>query len=191
MFRPLSRGLFHVGTFIALGLASTFPAHAANDPVAPLSFAIGQATRKAVEDGLKGRTKLRNDGINRFSNGPMLTATGANLGIEDLTEVLFIFDPKGILVALRMTLRKGPMDGNFDRTYKHLAAKYPVVSRDVPFVGNKAARFRHGNVLIDLESQHLSFVLTVSYMTTDFEATYAAERRKDAEQQKQRERGQF
>lgn len=37
-----------------------------------------------------------------------------------------------------------------------------------PFVGNRSARLRSGEVLIDVESPHLSFVMSVVYATRRF-----------------------
>lgn len=174
----------------ALGLLLSWALPAA-EPVAPLGFAIGQATRQAVSDGLKGRTKLTPDGTNRYSRGAMLKAPGDKLGIENLEEVLFIFDDKEVLAAVQMRLHKGAMDANFDTVYQRLAAKYKPVTKQIPFVGNKYVRFRQGHVVIDLESPHMSFTMTVTYMTDGFERAYTAESRREAEEKEKQERRQF
>lgn len=58
-----------------------------------------------------------------------------------------------------------------------------------PFVGNRSARLRSGEVLIDVESPHLSFEMSVAYATRRFhelmdahlKAKARAEQRRDAQ----------
>lgn len=177
-----------VGTVLLASLALS-PARAAE--VAPLGFAIGSATKKQVESGMKGRASLRPEGTNQYSRGPMLSAPGRGLGIDNLSQVTFIFDDKDVLAAVLMSFRKDPLGESFNRLYEHLAAKYPVVSKNVPFVGDKYVRFKKGDVLIDLEAPHLSFTMTATYMTTAFERAYRTETERRRQRQKAQERSQL
>lgn len=179
-----------IGIFLALGLLLTGEISAA-EPVAPLGFTIGQASRQAVIDGLNGRTKLVPNGTNRYSGGAMLKAPGDNLGIENLQTVQFIFDTKDVLVCTQMQMHKGAMDANFEAVYQRLAAKYKVVTKQIPFVGDKYVRFRQGDVVIDLEAPHMSFTMTVTYMTTGFVRAYETASRREAEEKERNERRQF
>jgi hypothetical protein len=178
-----------ISTIVQLGLA---PAQAATSgEVAPLGFAIGKATRGLVVEGLKGKTKLTDEGVNRYSRGVMLEGPGEGLGIDDLSEVLFVFDAQDNLVGLRMTFPKGPMDHGFENLLGYLSAKYPLVSKQIPFVGDNSARLQQGDVAIEVYAPHLSFTMTVLYMTTGFEQAIEAGLRQEAESKKKRESSQF
>ena len=159
-------------------------------PVAPLGFEIGHATRAAVLAGLRGKTNVKPDGTNLYSNGPMLVADGEGLGIEGLQQVRFIFDKSDRLVAMQFRVDKD-FESGFDRVYKRLAAKYPLVSQSIPFVGDKMARFESGNAVILLIAPHMSFVMTVTYMTRDFEKTFQAMRHANAVKKAKREESEF
>ena len=109
--------------------------------VSPLGYTLGSAHLFDVEKSLRRKSDVKPNGTNRYSSGPMLVAEGTGLGIEGLQSALFIFDSTETLVAVQMTLNKGGFAEEFDRTYARLAAKYPLVKKTVPFVGNKYARF--------------------------------------------------
>lgn len=158
--------------------------------VAPLGFALGETSRSVVIQTLRGKVELEPQGTNRYSAGPMLLAEGAGLGITGLEKVLFIFDRTNTLVAVEMTLDK-EFDRGFDKVYGRLAAKYPVVKKTVPFVGNKYARFESAGNVIELDAPHLSFTLTVTYMTRGFEQAFKAIRRQDADAKEKNEGGKF
>jgi hypothetical protein len=121
----------------------------------------------------------------------MLLADGAGLGVEGLQSALFIFDNKETLVTVQMTLNKGALGEVFDRTYERLAAKYKLARKAVPFVGDKYARFEKGDAVIELSAPHLSFAMTVTYMTRGFEQAFKALSTKDAQDKEKREGGQF
>jgi len=178
---------------LALGLLlSGSDTRAADDSVpAPFGVRIGQETRAAVLSKLSSRAAVKPHGTNRYSQGPMLLATGKGLGIDYLQQALFIFDPKGILVAVVMTLDQGVFAKNFDSVHAHLARKYTLVREDIPSVGDRYARFRQGEVTIDMDAPHLSFSMTVSYMTIPFERTVEQQRRNEAEDRQRQEGRRF
>ena len=68
-----------------------------------------------------------------------------------------------------------------------LIGKQTLVGKQIPFVGSKYARFKSGDVIIELEAPHMSFTMTVTYMTAAFERVYQASRRG----KKKREQRQF
>lgn len=177
---------------MAFALLLPVVTQAAGSPtkVAPLGFALGEASRSVVTSTLRGQVELEPQGTNRYSAGPMLLAEGAGLGITGLEKVLFIFDRTDTLVAVEMTLDK-EFDRGFDKAYGRLAAKYPVVKQTVPFVGNKYARFESAGNVIELDAPHLSFTMAVVYMTRDFEQAFKTIRRKDAETKEKNESGKF
>lgn len=166
-------------------------ASAAEEAVAPLGFAIGKATRKEVENGLRGKTNIKNLGINRYSGGAMLTAPGRGLGVEGLRDALFLFDEKDTLTGVILELDKGGFNSQFDRIYEYLASKYPLVEKRLPAVGNRYARFRQGRVVIELEARHMSFTMDLTYLTEELEKRYRSMKSKESEQKRSQERGQF
>lgn len=166
---------------------SPLMAQAGGNIPAPFGFAVGKATVNDVKAGLRGKVRVEDNGINKFSRGPMLKTPGRELDMEGLQEVLFIFDAKQTLAALVMTLDKN----RFDQVYDHLADKYTLVHKQIPFVGDKYAKFRHGNIITELDAPHLSFSMEVRYMTEQFLANYNATTREEEQRKRNRERGQF
>jgi len=158
--------------------------------LSPLGYTLGSAQRADVENSLRRKADVRPKGTNRYSSGPMLLAEGAELGVEGLLSALFIFDSHETLVAVQLTLNKG-FGEEFDRTYARLAAKYPLVKKTVPFVGNKYARFEKGTDIIELNAPHLNFAMTVTYMTRGFEQNYIKVSRQDAREKEKHEGSQF
>lgn len=159
--------------------------------VSPLGYALGSASRAAVEKNLHGKTTVKPNGTNRYSAGPMLLAEGTGFGVEGLREALFIFDNKETLVAVQLTLNKGGLGEEFDRTYERLAAKYALKMKRVPFVGSKFARFERGDAVIELDAPHLGFAMTVTYMTRGFEKNFKELLKQDAQEKERREGSQF
>lgn len=155
--------------------------------VAPLGFAIGKATLKEVKAGVPGGARLKNNGTNLYSRGVMLQAQGKAFDIEGLQDVLFIFDEREMLIALVMKMNKN----GFDRIYQNLAGKYQLVRKDIPFVGNKFARFQQGKVEIELEAPHLDFTMLVSYATAGFKKQVEQDSHLEAVQKQKREAGKF
>lgn len=156
-------------------------------PPSPLGFAVGQADLKRVRKELSKKTAVHNAGINFYTKGPMLEVDGGNLGIKRLKRVRFIFDTDKRLVVVLMTFHQG----GFDATYSHLASKHTLVSKKIPFVGDKEAKFKNGNVSIVLESPHLGFETNLVYMTQDFKKHFLRKSKDDSRQEKRLERSNF
>ncbi len=174
---PLMAGLF--------GLWAV-PAAQAATPVKPLGLAIGTAALKQVKAKYVAHD-LKRTGTNAYSNGPMFKLNGKGLGIEGLQAALFIFDKHKTLTAVQLTLHRD----RFDKVMGHLQRKYKLVSQAIPFVGNKSARFTHGETVIELDAPHLSFKMTATYMTIAFEKAFRAGAKRKREQRQQKEGAQF
>lgn len=173
-------------------LLGRVPAQAASaGEVAPLGFTIGKANRQTVIAGLKGKTRLTDKGTNRYSRGVILEGSGQGLGIDNLSEVLFVFDEQDTLVGLRMTFPRNPWDRDFENLLGYLQEKYPLVRKEIPFVGDKSARLKLGDVVIEAYAPHLSFTMTVLYMTMGFEQAIEVGQRQKAASKKKRESAQF
>ncbi|MBZ7987438.1 hypothetical protein [Campylobacter canadensis] len=58
---------------------------------------------------------------------------------------------------------------NFKNLKQSLQSKYKITSSVEPFVGDKIVEFSDKNQIIKLEAMHMSFSLSLSYYTKDFE----------------------
>jgi len=150
---------------VVLAAVPTREAMAAN--AAPLGVEIGVSTYDQVKRGIGKSTPLEDRGVNRYSGGKMLAGDGSGLAVDGLKELTFIFDREGMLQAVLLTL-----DKNFRPTYEMLRRKYKLVSQRIPFVGDSFARFSQGQSVILLEAPHLSFEMTLSYVSQTFLSAY-------------------
>lgn len=160
-----------VVAFMALHCAS-IPAFAGN--AAPLGFELGVATRVDVQRDLGSRARLQDIGPSRVSEGHQLTSDGVGLEIEGLKDIAFVFDKNDKLDAVLMTFPKD----SFKETLRMLSGKYKAVDRRVPYVGNAYVKLKQGNSIIELEAPHMSFEMTLCYMT---DSIYARWKKKAAD----------
>lgn len=128
------------------------------DP-APFDLEIGKAT----VDDVKGKYKIVSAGINKYSKGDMYDLTPSELEFDGLQSARVIFNEKNILMAVILNFPKN----KFDQLLPSLNEKYKLISKDIPFVGNKRAKFSDGNTEIALNSEHLSFNTTLDYISYD------------------------
>jgi len=168
-------------------ISTTSTALAGNAPARPLGYTLGKSTYDEVKRDLSAKTTVRDNGINKYTHGPMLAADG-DLDLENLKEADLIFGQDKRLAAVLLTFNKLPLDANFDPLFQLLASKYTLVEKHIPFVGNKTAKFRQGDVLIDLESVHLSFTIQVVYRTTAFDQLYKKQNQLEQKQQSGQQR---
>jgi hypothetical protein len=133
----------------------------------PLGMEIGQATLAQAKSAL-ANARWREAGINKWNGGRMYEISPDATGIEGLQSLTAIFSPEGRLVALLMTLDKSRLRDVLEA----LRTRYKVEAENIPFVGDASARFRSGNTLALVEAPHLSFNMTVSYLTDDFYRLY-------------------
>ena len=134
-----------------------------------------------------GWRQAQQRGTNRYSKGPMFKAQGRAFDIGGLQDVWFVFDEREVLVGVQMTMAKN----DFDHVYQNLAGKYRLVRKDIPFVGNKSARFQQGDIVIDFNAPHMSFEMEVVYRTIGFEKQVEQGSRQEAAQKQKREAGKF
>jgi hypothetical protein len=159
---------------------------------APLGLELGIATLTQVKKDIGGRSALGDGGTNRYTGGPMLKGGGDGLGIEGLSNIVFIFDREQRLAGVIMTLPKGGMDDkNFNRTLDMLAGKYKLVQKQVPFVGNKSARLRLGESVVELDAPHLSFDMELRYLTDKFLTDFNARSQADETERRRKQAGQL
>ena len=148
---------------------------------APLGLEIGYANIEGVRQALAASTSLTDNGTSAYTGGPMLISDGAGLGVDGLSEILFIFDESGVLACVSMTLPK-----TVNETFKTLATKYQVVDNRIDkFMGYGSASFTLGDSLIRLRADHLSFNQSLVYATKAFFAEYERQVAADAAARKQ------
>lgn len=128
---------------------------------APLGLELGIATYAQVKQQVGSKTTLSDSGMNKYSGGKMLQGKGGGLEIEGLSEITFIFDQSDKLAAVLMTLPKS----SFQPTLSALSRKYKLIEKQVPFVGDASAKFQQGDSVVEVDSPHMSFEMTVSYLT--------------------------
>ena len=140
------------------------------DP-APFGLEMGVAT---VDDA-RERSRLDHVGLNRYGH-QHYRLNPSDLDMAGLKEASAFFDEEGRLAVVLTVYDKA----RFDFLYDGLRSRYHTVSEEIPFVGNKSARFEDGNTTIDLDAPHLSFTLSLHYWNSDLlrrvEGNFEAER---------------
>lgn len=146
---------------------------------APFGLELGYATLAGVKSAIGSKTDLREDGTNEYSDGPMLSSDGAGLGIDGLSKVVFIFDRSGVLVGVLMTLPHNGMDHDAQRTVAMLSHKYRVSDDRIDsFMDDGSARLTKGSSVVLVNAPHMSFSMTVNYLTKPFYSTFLRESEK-------------
>ncbi len=75
----------------------------------------------------------------------------------------------------------------FKKTLATLSGKYKLVEKRAPFVGDSYAKFRQGDSIVGLDAPHLSFNMSLRYLTNELQASF--NRQAEAEKpEKQRKR---
>lgn len=162
----------------ALVLGIFLPVKSANaQNAAPLGLELGVADMSQVKKDVGSKTTLSPNGVNKYSHGPMLESNGNGLGIDGLTDIVFIFDTKNKLAGVLMTLPKqesfGDMENSgFKKVYKSLSSKYKIVKKNIQFVGDSYALFKQGDSVVELNAPHLSFDMQVNYLTNSLSASF-------------------
>lgn len=139
---------------------------------APLGLELGKATVADVKARIPNAADV---GQNKYSKGKQMSASGNGLDVEGLKQVVLVFDKSEVLVAVEMNMNKDAKG-----TGTILASKYKLVQNDIDsFMNYGYARFEKGDSFIDLNAQHLSFDMTVTYGTKTFMSILAKSRNDD------------
>lgn len=148
-----------VALLLALGLSAT--THA-GEPVQLLGVQIADGM-PAIKASLEARRIAYQDvGPNKYTQGPMLDAAGGGFGIDGLKSVRFIFTPGHQLAGAVLTLNKA----RYRDLVGILKRKYVLVDEQVAFVGNQSAELKASDgTRIYAAAPHMSFEMTVSYVT--------------------------
>lgn len=127
----------------------------------------------------------RETGINKFSEGPMLSVSPDKVGFEGLKELTLIFNRENKLVAVLSNLEKV----RFNDVHRLLKDKYPIKSTYIPHVGNKKVLYSSGQDEIELNAPHMSFDMSLAYYTKQFLKSYETTIAKEEKQKRSQEAG--
>lgn len=150
---------------------------------APFGLEIGKATIKDVE----AKYGAERTGINKYSNGEMYDLDVSGINFDGLQKATVIFSQDGKLLAVLTTLPKN----KFDYLLSSLSGKYKVVSKKLPYVGNKSAKFIDGNTEITLDAPHLSFDMEMNYIDKDLWGSYKSQSSSEQKKKQQSEASQL
>lgn len=147
---------------------------------APFELEINKTTLKDVSD----KYTLIQDGINYYSEGPMYFIQNGELSIDGLKKVKLIFSKKdNILLCVYATFDKN----KFDSLYKNLSKKYTLINKKLPFVGDQYAKYKNDQTTIELIAPHLSFELSLTYISNEFNKKIEEMKNQDKEQKNKKE----
>jgi hypothetical protein len=152
-----------------------------------LGFEVGVSTVTQVSATLSKKTKVFDNGSNKFSNGPMVKTDGTSYEIDGLNEVLYIFDDQKKLMGVVMDMDKA----RFDNIFQFLSGKYKVTAQQRPFVGNQYARFKTTDSVIEIDAPHMSFQMEVRYLRNDLLQKFNAQSKSEAAAKKKSESEKF
>lgn len=130
----------------------------------PFGIEINRSTYEDVRQKYSGRDA----GINKYSQGRMYDINCSQIDIDGLKSIRVIFHKNDKLLAVITKFDKDKYQSLMDS----LSKKYKLISKQDAFVGNKYAKFKTDNTIIDLDSPHMSFELSLSYVHNDFEKLY-------------------
>jgi hypothetical protein len=152
-----------------------------------LGFEVGVSTLDQVKATLSKKTQVKDTGINKWSNGPMIKTDGSSYEIEGLDSVLYIFDEQETLMGVLMDMNKA----RFKSIYELLSKKYEVRTQKRPFVGDQFARFESPDGIIELDAPHLGFQMQVRYLRSDLVRMFNSRSEDENKAKKKREEEQF
>lgn len=167
------------GIALALSLLSTA---AFADPTI-----FGMELGKMTETELKAKYNVSSNGTNKYSNGNMYSIPTSSINFSGLKEVTAIFDTNSKLVAVLTTVPKN----KFDYLHQTLGGKYKLVSKNIPFVGNKSVKYRDGTTDITLEAPHMSFDMSMNYIRDDLMQAFNSQSQAEARKKQANEASQL
>jgi len=148
---------------------------------------FGMEIGKMTEKELKSTYSVNHIGTNKYSNGNMYSVPASSINFEGLQEVTTIFSTDGKLVAVLTTLPKS----KFDYLNNALGGKYKLISQQIPFVGDKKATYRDGATEITLDAPHLSFKMSMNYISYELMNAFNKQSRAESRQKQQSEASQL
>ncbi|PCJ29856.1 MAG: hypothetical protein COA94_00430 [Rickettsiales bacterium] len=131
----------------------------------PFGCKIGITTFEEVEK----MYKLTQSGSNKWSGGMMYNITPiTQVDFTGINNINLIFDDNKIIQGLIAKFDKN----KFHDLFLFLESKYNIVSKQIPYVGNKSAKFSMINGTIELESMHLSGHTSLIFTTNKLDKSF-------------------
>jgi hypothetical protein len=157
-----------------------------------LGFEMGKSTTSQVKTQLAKQTKIQDGGMNKFTGGTQFTTDGSGYDIDDLSNVVYIFDKDQKLAGVLMTLSQAESKAKrFDALFSVLTSKYKVVSKKRPFVGDMSGQFKGNGTTILLTAPHLSFEIEANYLRDDLFQKFNSQTADENNQKKSAEKSKF
>lgn len=157
MFNSLKCKLIALVCLLSLAIFSS----SVNANPKPLGFEIGVATYENIKDRFYSS---RDEGINLFTNGHMLSVNSIELEVDGLQQAFFIFNDDKTLAAVNLKFDKN----KFDEITSQLSKKYKTIKKIRPFVGNCYAKYKNDRSTITVDAPHMSFEMNVLYAHDNF-----------------------
>jgi hypothetical protein len=110
-----------------------------------------------------------------------------DLNFEGLKEAMLIFSTEDKLLAVLLKLPKN----KFNSIYESLNSKYKLLKKEIPFVGDKEAKFLDGNTEVTLNAPHMSFDMDLHYINKDLWKVYKKIQQKEQEEKSKKESSQL
>ena len=124
---------------------------------APLGLEIGKAT---LED-VKKQYTITSSANNATSGYYNYYIDPKETGIDDVSKAVVICDDSDVVNAMFLDMPKT----KFDAMAQMLREKYKVINQNIPHVGNAYVNLKDGDCEIELKAPHMSFDMTLSYIT--------------------------
>jgi hypothetical protein len=133
--------------------------HAYANP-APIGIEINSTTVKELQSKVKILKTFK-------STIPGYTVSQLDRSQIDMPALKYAYadsNKEGVIESLKFTLDKT----RFNEINDAIAAKYTLLKSDIPFVGDKFSLYEEGDTYIFLIADHLSFEMSLTYMTKKY-----------------------
>lgn len=145
---------------------------------------FGLEINKTTLNEAKGKYTLIKNGINKYSDGPIYLIKKDELKLDGLKEVKLIFSKDGkLLIAVIATFNQF----KFKSLHQNLSEKYNLINENIEFVGDQNATYDDDQTLIELRSSHMSFDLSLTYISKEFDKKIEEMRKQEKEQKNKEE----
>ncbi|NPA52335.1 MAG: hypothetical protein GXO22_05530 [Aquificae bacterium] len=138
-----------------LVFAFFFSAFAKNP--APFGMELGKATIEDVNNKF-GCTLVK-----RKEEWIMCFIRPQDTGLDKAEKAVFYFDKKTKILHKVVVVLS---ESQFKKLYRMLSAKYEIVDEHIPFVGDRYAKYKSGDVIIEIFDPHPGFEMELRYMTS-------------------------
>ena len=159
-------------------------AYAGSEAATPWGIEIGGACQAGVE-------KMGNVHQKSVGDGDILYVAADRDALYQGAKEITLRCSEGKVIALHLVAPKEGMDNPAARTtYQTLSKRYKrVAGAPIPRLGDGYARFVQGSSVIEIDSPHLSFDFTVTFLTKDFYNQIVAHNKKQAAERSARRAG--